>query len=199
MWYFTPKSDLAFLEKFKMTTTEFIAARSAAKSIVPSGARRAVRSETDQHAPGIEKRDKLRTTFSQQQSRAAWIARRYKVQVVFSVWIHTIALERAQIDAYSAVTENTASPEEVEQRAIDTIDRCIGACKDQMREDFLHLINPLYWIYTCFHSLFTLSGLGKPLGESVTKLLSKIFTALCVAATPWLKHLAELWFKRLTS
>lgn len=199
MWYFTPKSDLLFLERFKATTREFIAARAAAKSMKSSSDRQASSPQAKEYAASIEKRDMLRTQFSEQQSRATWLAQKYKVQVVFAVWIETIALQEFHFDAYTAMNENTHYPKEVEQRAIDTIDRCTGACKDRMREDFWHLVNPFYWIYACFHSLFTSSGLSKPLGESVTKLLSKFLTAVIVAATPWLKQFAELWFKRLTS
>jgi hypothetical protein len=197
MWYFTPRSDLLFLERFRALTRDFIAARGTVSSLESNG-RRGSRSEADVCIAAIEKRDKLRTQFSQQQVRATWIAKKYKVQVVFAVWIHTVALQQAQVDAFTAINENTVYPEEVQQRAVDTIDRCVGACKDQMREDVWHLVNPLYWIYASFHSLFTSSGLSKPLGEPVTKLVSKALTAGIVAATPWLKQLAAAWLKRLT-
>lgn len=59
-------------------------------------------------------------------------------------------MQQAKVDAYVAVTENTAKPEEAEQRAIDVIDRSIGACKERMKKEFWYIINPLYWIFACF-------------------------------------------------
>ncbi len=64
---------------------------------------------------------------------------------------------------------------------------CMGACTEQI----------LYWIYACFHVLLTSSGVSKPIGEAVTNLLSKILTATSIAATPWIKHMVEIWVQRL--
>ena len=183
MWYFTPKNDLAFLEQFKLTTKEFIATRAT---------------ENKRQISSVSALEELRTKFLQQQVRASLIANRYNIQHHFTVWVlTTIAPERANIDAFVALNEETASPGQVERRAVDTIDRSIGGCHEQMRHDFWHLINPLYWIYACFHVLLTSSGVSKPLGEAVTNLLSKMLTAISIAATPWIKHMVEIWVQRL--
>lgn len=182
--YFTPKNDLAFLEQFKLTTKEFIAARAAEQS-------------NKEQISSVSALDELRTKFSKQQVRASLIANRYKIQHQFIVGVHTYALERANIDAFMALNEETVSPGQVVRRAVDTIDRSMGACTEQMRHDFWHLINPFYWIYACFHVLLTSSGVSKPIGEAVTNLLSKILAAISIAATPWIKHMVEIWVQRL--
>ena len=73
----------------------------------------------------------------------------------------------------------------------------IGAIKDRKQEEFKLVINPFYWVFAMFRSVFTMLGLSKLIGESITTLLSVGMTASTAILSPWIKHFIQEWWTTL--
>jgi hypothetical protein len=107
-------------------------------------------------------------------------------------------LEATKLPHYGDVRSTTFT-EEDRVYWLDKIHALRGAVKHKKAEDFGHLINPFYWVYAFFHSILHFAGIGKVLGEQVSKVISTLLTAATAIASPWLKQLVVAWFKHFSA
>jgi hypothetical protein len=110
-------------------------------------------------------------------------------------------LQQAQMDVYTTILESgVIEPEQAEVRALDTLNRSIGLCRDRSREELWHLVNPLYWLYATFHSILLNLGLVAKLGEQKSTFVSKALVTVSIGVIAelvkdpvahWLKHIVR--------
>ena len=108
------------------------------------------RQQIEKFNEAVERLPSLRAALAQKHLRVLKIARACGVGLENNVQLFDGLIRMVRLDPFTAILEPTIGHfDDSAVRALDTINRCIGASDEQMRRDKWKLFNPFYWLFAC--------------------------------------------------
>ncbi|UEX79156.1 hypothetical protein [Sediminicurvatus halobius] len=136
MIYFSAKSDLAFLQGFKSDAETFL--RAEGGEIRATDVNR-INEEFVQHQ---QRRQRL----ARGTPRAKRIARSLGAPVdLVSYPAPAVGGPIVRVNTIDAILVNDGHERIPNKRILDALEQALGECQEQVRKEFLQLVNPLYW------------------------------------------------------